>query len=605
MGIVVMRVVCDIETDSLDATKIWCIVAKDIDANQLYTWDGGGLERFREWALGVTEWWGHNFLCFDAPVLRRLLHVHIPRENIKDTLVLSRLFFPMLGGRKKILEEFKILPDIYKKGGHSLGDWGERLGIAKILFENFSEYSQEMLTYCKRDVYLCDKLREHLLAAGTKYSELSRNIEHEMTWILYGQKLNGFKFDVPKAQLVRAEIQDKANILKKAILKYFPIIPKPNKECTPVSTKAGHLAKNRLFGMEESELIPEGTFTKLKWQEFNLASSQQINERLKPYWKPYLKTPTGAWKVCEENLATIKDSAPEDVKSLHTWSILNKRLQALKTWIDAVGDDDRIHGQVDSSGTWTYRAVHYSPNTANIVGVKTRSDKIALYGKELRELWTVEEGNVLIGTDAASIQLRVLAHYINHPAYTKEVLEGDIHEKNREYMGGICPSRAQAKTYIYAWLLGAGVVKQADILGCTIFDGKTAEQRMINKTPGFRRFLERKRLYAKHGWMRGFDGRVDPLPSEHRTLAMMLQEGESTVMKLANILWNKWAVDDALWFKQLAFVHDEWQTESHPEDAETVGKLQVRGIQQAGKILKLNCPMDGKFKIGTTWAETH
>jgi hypothetical protein len=31
----------------------------------------------------------------------------------------------------------------------------------------------------------------------------------------------------------------------------------------------------------------------------------------------------------------------------------------------------------------------------------------------------------------------------------------------------------------------------------------------------------------------------------------------------------------------------------------------VAAIQDAWKYFKLNCPMDGEYKIGTNWYETH
>jgi hypothetical protein len=32
------RLAIDVETDGLDATKIWCAVTKDIDTNEVNTW---------------------------------------------------------------------------------------------------------------------------------------------------------------------------------------------------------------------------------------------------------------------------------------------------------------------------------------------------------------------------------------------------------------------------------------------------------------------------------------------------------------------------------------------------------------------------------------
>ena len=58
-------------------------------------------------------------------------------------------------------------------------------------------------------------------------------------------------------------------------------------------------------------------------------------------------------------------------------------------------------------------------------------------------------------------------------------------------------------------------------------------------------------------------------------------------------------------FKLVAQVHDEWQIECHPEDAEYVGKAAVKAIIQAGETFNLNCPLDGEYRIGSNWAETH
>lgn len=55
------------------------------------------------------------------------------------------------------------------------------------------------------------------------------------------------------------------------------------------------------------------------------------------------------------------------------------------------------------------------------------------------------------------------------------------------------------------------------------------------------------------------------------------------------------------------FVHDEWQTEckGSRELAEYIGQVQCEALQETGKILKLNCPMDGEYTIGKDWSETH
>ena len=55
----------------------------------------------------------------------------------------------------------------------------------------------------------------------------------------------------------------------------------------------------------------------------------------------------------------------------------------------------------------------------------------------------------------------------------------------------------------------------------------------------------------------------------------------------------------------VANIHDEWQIECSEVDADLVGDLAVSSIKEAGKLLKLRCPLDGEYKKGKTWANTH
>lgn len=52
-------------------------------------------------------------------------------------------------------------------------------------------------------------------------------------------------------------------------------------------------------------------------------------------------------------------------------------------------------------------------------------------------------------------------------------------------------------------------------------------------------------------------------------------------------------------------VHDELQIEARPEIADIVGQTAVRSIQEAGQHFKFRCPLDGEYKVGKSWKETH
>jgi len=77
------------------------------------------------------------------------------------------------------------------------------------------------------------------------------------------------------------------------------------------------------------------------------------------------------------------------------------------------------------------------------------------------------------------------------------------------------------------------------------------------------------------------------------------------VMKKALVLFddkvesNKWMV------KYVANVHDEAQIECPKDIAEEVGKAFRQSIIEAGEAFQLRCPLDGEYKIGRNWRETH
>ena len=82
-----------------------------------------------------------------------------------------------------------------------------------------------------------------------------------------------------------------------------------------------------------------------------------------------------------------------------------------------------------------------------------------------------------------------------------------------------------------------------------------------------------------------------------------MQSAGAIVMKQALILFEEKIKD--LNASVVANVHDEWQVEAEQSIADTVGKLGIEAIQEAGIELKLKCPLDGEYNVGNNWAETH
>ena len=583
-----MRVTFDIETDGLDPTVIHVLVAKQVDVEGNYVIRSP--KAFAKFAEGVTEWIAHNGIGFDIPVVEKLWGYKIPLSKTTDTLVLSRLFEPQ------------------RKGGHSLKVWGERLGDFKDDFSDWSKYSDEMKEYCKQDVHVTEILYKHLMQEGAKFSKKSIRLEHAVHMIMCQQQVNGFEINKELAQEIYTVCLKETNRIETEIKEFMVPIAVPVKEVVLKYKKDGSIFATQLL---ENQNV-QGDYTKIMWEEFNLGSPTQINKRLDRLgWRPTVKTKSGnSYKICPENLATIPSTAPQAVLGLKAWKVLETRWKLAQEWLEKSQGDGRVHGQVITTGAVTHRAAHRGPNMANIPSVPHGKTGIlwkmdGMYAAECRQAFQVPEGKRLVGTDAAGIQLRVLAHYMNDPIYTEQVIEGDIHTFNMNALGRYCKDRPTAKTFIYAFLLGAGVGKIAEILDCSPAQANKSMQNFYEALPTLKTLKSEASRAASMGWMKGLDGRILKIGSEHLALSVYLQGGETVLMRVANVFWHNQANKEGIKFKQCAWVHDEWQTEVDTDQAERLGEIQVQSIIDAGKHFNLNCPMDGEAKIGRNWLETH
>ncbi len=233
----------------------------------------------------------------------------------------------------------------------------------------------------------------------------------------------------------------------------------------------------------------------------------------------------------------------------------------------------------------------------------------------------------------------MLAHFMaqwDQGAYAVAVVDGkkedqsDVHNVNRKAAG--LNKRDNAKTFIYALLYGAGDFKLGTIVYEDFTDsqkeafdakypngedrkrglatlGKGRRGKIMASLPAFAELTKRVKAAAKaRGSLKGLDGRILHVRSEHSALNTLLQSGGAIVMKKALVI-----LDDAItnhptlsgnvW--HVANVHDEFQMETQPDLAETLGQLAADSIRLAGEHFNLKCPLAGAYAIGRNWAETH
>ena len=575
------RVFLDVETTEIIAgslpEKIFLIVCKD-DKGITY-FKENDFDKFVNYINNCNEFVGHNIIGFDAPVIKKIIGVDLHKiGKVIDTLVLSRLFDPV------------------REGGHSLKSFGERLRFGKLDFKDFSEYSDEMLEYCIRDVELTEKVLAYLIKGSPDFSSEAIRIEHEISRIIAQQENNGFLFDLMKADLLLGKLKEKINEIEQKVKERFVPLPTFVKIIKPRYRKDGSLSTVGLNSLGEGWVNVKGDFSLIEMKEFNLGSRQQIARYLQYFgWKPKKFTDKGHVIVDEKVLEGITD-IPE-AELIKEFLLLQKRIAQVESWVEAVADDGRVHGRVITNGAITGRMSHQSPNMAQVPAVYSP------YGKECRELWVVPEGYKLVGVDASGLELRILSHYMNDRGYIDAIINGDIHTTNQTLAG--LSTRDQAKTFIYAFIYGAGDEKLGAICGGSRNYGKKIKARFLRSTPALAKFRERGDRASGKGWLKGIDGRRLKIRNKHSALNTLIQGGGAIVMKKALIILDKKIKELNLKARPVANVHDEFQYEVLESQAEDFGSIAVDSIINAGKELGIRCPLNGEYKYGNNWEQTH
>lgn len=348
--------VIDIETENIpalvsDIKTIHCIaIKKNKDKTKCFTSkplanSDGSLQDAKEMLSKADLIIGHNICKFDIPVIRNLLYdISCP---IVDTLIDAKLTYP-----KDILKSIDYGIDELPKsliGSYSLEAFGYRFGLNKIEFNDFTELTEDMVTYCKRDVDLTYELYEHLRSHVDYPSSKVRELEYKVASIIYEQQEFGFWFDIDKAMDLATKLKFRQMNLEHKLLKIFPPKFEPDGDVI-VPTKARvmklrkdvelpsyvnltnyfsplPIAKNGKYKFPPKSMKwsdkPyrivhqrfDGEYQKIKLVRFNPNSRQQIASRLIETfgWKPVNYTSKGNIKVDESILGETFDLTEDTI----------------------------------------------------------------------------------------------------------------------------------------------------------------------------------------------------------------------------------------------------------------------------------------------------
>lgn len=631
--------VIDTETNALrNPDKIHVICTRDSEGN---TYEfrqpllNPDVARDFQRHLRDYDWFaGHNIIQYDIlHVLDRLLPGHcLNLENTLDSLVISRLI------------------NYNRPGGHSIQQYGEEFKVKKIgtEIEQWDELDQLMVDRCHSDTQINWLILDKYWRIITDPEwQPSIELEQYTAYACGIMSRNGIGFDRSAAHSLKERLEGLLAPMDAEIAKAFPPRPVPVREVTPRLTKFGTLNRNdfRWTGDSDLSMFNGGPFTIIRFEEFNTGSPKQVVDRLNEAgWKPTDKTKGHiealkskdtpldrleyykqyGWKISEENLATIPDGAPQAAKSIGRRIVLRSRLSDVEEWLNLVEEDENgeptVFGDFNPIGAWTHRLSHARPNLANIP-VARRSPKdtefqamVNDFNDEMRGLFKARNGTRLVGTDADGLQMRIFAHYVNDRELIDALIKGtkedktDIHSVHQRKLGDNAKSRDAAKTFIYAWLLGAGTAKVAEILECSTRQAKESVANFIESYPGLK---ELKNTIipkdAARGYFIGLDGRKVICNNQHLMLAGYLQNGEAVIMKGACREWQGVLDRERIPYRMVTWPHDEWQTEVPDDDSVCafVQQTQIQAIRNQAEKLGMNCPLEGSSDWGYTWKDTH
>jgi len=483
------------------------------------------------------------------------------------------------------------------------------------------------------------------------------HMETHVARIIGKQSLAGVEFDKARASWYVHVLEERTLALYSRIRPHLELeVIQPY--TVPVNEpflKSGSYRDSVIKWMEGADITQvSAPFTRVMFVEPDLGKREKlVNQLLRLGWVPREYTPTtekgggnnpkltveavaGGKEICPSLLEIVGDAG----KDIALWYTLKHRQSQIKGFLKNVRTDGRIPADAHTIGTPTYRFRH-----TKVVNVPKAAPQV-IFGKQMRSLFTVkgkslhqrinqrgkedelineierqlyvsrlrpyaEQGYKLVGHDASGLELRILAHYINDEAYTDSVANGDPHTRNQLDAG--LPTRDTAKTFIYAFIYGAGNKKIGSIVGGTSAQGRAIKERFFAANPKLATLIEGVQRAAGKGWIKGIDGRrvrirkdkVTKRPQVHKALSALIQTGGAIVMKYSMVWLDLAWTAEGLNVTKVIDMHDEGQAEVIDEDAPRYAWLAQQSIRKAGEYLELRCPLDAEAKINLRWSKTH
>ncbi|MAW90552.1 MAG: DNA polymerase I [Altererythrobacter sp.] len=372
------------------------------------------------------------------------------------------------------------------------------------------------------------------------------------------------------------------------------------------------------FATETARL--EGEIHELAGQEFAVGSPKQLGEILfeKLGHKGGKKGKSGQYSTDQSVLERLSGDGADIADKVLEWRQLTK---LKSTYTDALQQainprTGRVHTSYSLVGAQTGRLSSTDPNLQNIP-IRTE------IGRQIREAFVADEGNILLAADYSQIELRLAAHMADVGPLREAFEEGeDIHSRTASEMFGEVPrdTRARAKTINFAILYGISRWGLAGRLKVEPDEAQAMIDTYFKRFPGIQKYiLHTLESVREKGYSETLFGRKTWFPrinsknpneragSERAAINAPIQGTSADIIKRAMVRMGPALEEAGLGHvRMLLQVHDELVFELPESDADAASKIIERVMAGAARpAIDLSVPLGIEIGTGKSWGAAH
>jgi DNA polymerase-1 len=417
----------------------------------------------------------------------------------------------------------------------------------------------------------------------------------------------------------------KPRLPEEGVTRIYELVDRPLASVVAGMERAGikvdREALSRLSGQFAQDIARlESEIHTLAGQPFTVGSPQQLGAILfdKMGLKGGKKGKSGAYSTDVTVLEKLKAEGSEIAGLVLDWRQLAKLkstyTDALQAQINPV--TGRVHTSYSLTGAQTGRLSSTDPNLQNIP-IRTET------GRQIRDAFIAEPGNVILAADYSQIELRLAAHMADVPPLRDAFLAGeDIHAATAQELFGEVnrETRGRAKTINFAILYGISRWGLAARLEIEPEEAQAMIARYFDRFPGISVYindtLEKARargytetLFGRKTWFPQITASVQHIRqgAERAAINAPIQGTSADIIKRAMARMGP-ALEAAglARVKMLLQVHDELVFELPEGDVDAATPI-IREVMAgaAEPMVTLSVPLSVEIGVGPSWGAAH